>query len=174
MRRRTRGHALWYNSVLDAIRDAATLIQTLLLVLQTLLVLFLWTHDWIPLGRLNDVAAVRARDSTARLITITVVQSLPFTVLLLLSIVHMGQPRPHGLTLALWIAYSILMLGELRGWWWPYLVRQEPARAARYRAMFGATHTFLPMRNGLAPNTAHVLLHSCTALTLLLLALERR
>lgn len=150
------------------------MIQALLLVLQALLVLFLWTHDWIPLGRLNDVAAVRAQDSTARLVTITVVQSLPFTVLLLLSVVYVGQPRPHGLTLALWIAYSVLMLGELRGWWWPYLVRQDTVRAARYRAMFGGTHTFLPMRNGLVPNTAHVLLHACTALTLVLLALERR
>jgi len=148
------------------------LIQTLLLVLQTFLVLFLWTHDWIPLGTLNDVRSVRAQDSTARLVTITVVQSLPFTVLLLLSAHYVGSPRPRGLTLALWIGYSVLLLGELRGWWWPYLVRKDTARAARYRAMFGGTHTFLPIRNGLAPNTAHVLLHACTALILVVLLLE--
>ena len=150
------------------------MISTLLVITQALLVLFLWTHDWIPLGRLNDVAAVRQADSTARLVTITLLQSLPFTVLLALSVAHLGEPRPHGLTLALWIAYSILLAGELRGWWWPYLVRPDPVRAARYRAMFGRTHAFLPLRNGFAPNTAHVALHACTALTLILLAFAPR
>lgn len=33
--------------------------QVLLLALQALQVAFLWLHDWIPLGRLNDVAAAR-------------------------------------------------------------------------------------------------------------------
>ena len=147
---------------------------TLLIVVQALQVLFLWTHDWIPLGRLNDVAAVRAADTTARLVAVTLVQSLPFSVLLALSVAHLGEPRPPGLTLALWISYSILLAGELRGWWWPYLVRPDPVRAARFRAMFGRTHAFLPVRNGFAPNTAHVALHACTALTLILLALAPR
>ena len=150
------------------------MIATLLIVVQALLVAFLWTHDWIPLGRLNDVAAVRAADTTARLVTITLLQSLPFTVLLALSAARLAGARIPGLTTALWIAYSILLAGELRGWWWPYLVRPEPARAARYRAMFGRTHAFLPVRNGFAPNTAHVMLHTCTALVLVLLALAPR
>src|ERR1700752_764914 len=96
-----------------------SLASTLIVVLQALQVLFLWTHDWIPLGRLNDVAAVRRADSTAPLVTIAIGQSLPFTVLLALSVAHLGEARPHGLTLALWIAYSVLLAGELRGWWWP-------------------------------------------------------
>jgi hypothetical protein len=150
------------------------MIAKLLVLVQALQVLFLWTHDWLPLGRLNDVGAVRQADSTARLVTITVIQSLPFTVLLALSVAHLGEPRPAGLALALWIAYSVLLAGELRGWWWPYLVQPDPARASRYRAMFGRTHSFLPVRNGFAPNTAHVALHACTALTLVLLALAPR
>jgi hypothetical protein len=150
------------------------MIATLLVIVQSLSVLFLWTHDWIPLGRLNDIAAVRRADSTARLITITVIQSLPFTVLLALSAAHLGKPWPHSLTLALWIAHSVLLAGELRGWWWPYLVQPDPVRAVRYQAMFGRTHAFLPVRNGLVPNTAHVALHACTVLTLILLALARR
>ena len=145
-----------------------------LILLQALQVAFLWTHDWIPLGRFNDVAAVRRADTTARLVTITLIQSLPFTVLLALSLAQAREPWPHGLTLALWIAYSILMAGELRGWWWPYLVQADPARAARFRGMFGRTHAFLPVRNGFAPNTAHAALHACTALTLVALALAPR
>jgi hypothetical protein len=38
-------------------------IEMVLLALQVLQVLFLWVHDWIPLGRLNDVAAVRSQDT---------------------------------------------------------------------------------------------------------------
>jgi hypothetical protein len=35
--------------------------------------------------------------------------------------------------------------------------------------MFGNTHRFLPIRNGLAPNTAHIMLHLATAATLFIL-----
>jgi hypothetical protein len=35
--------------------------------------------------------------------------------------------------------------------------------------MFGNTHSFLPVRNGLVPNTAHIMLHVCTAATLVVL-----
>ncbi len=150
------------------------MVDIALVVVQALLVAFLWTHDWVPLGRLNDVAAVRGADTTARLVRITLIQSLPFTVLLALSVARLDGARIPGLKTALWIAYSILLAGELRGWWWPYLVRPDPVRAARYRAMFGRTHAFLPVRNGFAPNTAHVALHACTALTLLLLAFAPR
>jgi hypothetical protein len=41
--------------------------ELVLLALQAFQVLFLWLHDWIPLGRLNDVAAVRGEDTTGRL-----------------------------------------------------------------------------------------------------------
>ncbi len=30
---------------------------------------------------------------------------------------------------------------------------------ARYQTMFGRTHSFLPMRHGISPNTLHVALH---------------
>ena len=49
--------------------------------------------------------------------------------------------------------------------------KPEPARAARYQKMFGNTHSFLPKRNGVVPNTAHILLHLATAATLLVLFL---
>ena len=34
-------------------------LEELLLLLQALQAAFLWLHDWIPLGRLNDIAAMR-------------------------------------------------------------------------------------------------------------------
>jgi hypothetical protein len=147
-------------------------LEPVLLALQAFQVAFLWTHDWIPLGRLNDVAAVRRQDSLPRLIIVTLIQSVPFTIGLVFSAKFFGRPYPHWLTNWLWISYSILFIGQLRAWWLPYLLRPEPERAARFERMFGNTHSFLPQRNGLVPNTAHIALHLATAATLLILLIE--
>ncbi len=63
-----------------------------LVALQAFQVAFLWVHDWLPLGRLNDVAAVRRADSPSRLVLVTLVQSLPWTIGLLLSLRDFGRP----------------------------------------------------------------------------------
>jgi len=150
-------------------------LEVTLLVLQALQVIFLWTHDWIPLGRLNDVSAVRGQDTMQRLVVVTFLQSMPWTIGLLLSASYFGEVYPGWVHNWLWISYVVLFLGELRAWWVPYLLRPEPQRAERYKIMFGNTHTFLPQRNGMAPNTLHVILHALTAATLIvLLALEFR
>jgi hypothetical protein len=140
-----------------------------LLALQAFQVLFLWVHDWIPLGRLNDVAAVKSQDTTMGLVRITLIQSLPFSVGLIFSLKYFGREYPGWLEYWLTISYSLLFLGQLRAWWVPYLLRPEPERAARYRIMFGNTHSFLPLRNGMVPNTAHISLHIATLATLVLL-----
>jgi len=144
-------------------------LQILLLILQALQVAFLWIHDWLPLGTLNDARAVRSQDSTRRLIIVTLIQSVPYTIGLIFSGKHLGHHYPGWLHYWLWISYVSLFVGQLRAWWVPYLLRPEPARAARYQIMFGNTHSFLPQRNGLVPNTAHILLHVATAATLLTL-----
>jgi hypothetical protein len=41
----------------------------------------------------------------------------------------------------------------------------------RYQAMFGRTHAFLPVRNGIRPNTLHVVLHLIIVAILAVLAL---
>jgi hypothetical protein len=139
--------------------------MVLLVILQAFHVAFLWLHDWIPLGRLNDVAAVRRQDSSARLVTVTLVQSVPYTIGFLFSVFYLGasRPFPEWLWIWLWVSYVTLAVGELTAWWIPYVTRPQPARAARYRAMFGNTHAFLPERNGIVPNTLHCMLHGATA-----------
>jgi hypothetical protein len=136
---------------------------------QTFQVVFLWIHDWIPLGRLNDVAAVRNQDTLRRRVIVTLVQSVPFSIVLVWSAWYFGRPYPHGLDMWLWIIYGASLVGYLRAWWVPYLVCADPNRATRYQIMFGNTHSFLPQRNGLSPNTAHILLQLATAGTLLAL-----
>ena len=146
----------------------------LLVALQAFHVAFLWVHDWVPLGRLNDVAAVRRQDSTARLVRVTLIQSVPYTIGFVFSVFYWraGHRYPGWLWYWLWISYGLLLPGELTAWWVPYLGRPQPERAARYRAMFGSTHAFLPERNGLVPNTLHCLLHAATVATLVILAVE--
>ena len=151
------------------VETAITARSGIFLGLQVFQVLFLWLHDWVPLSGLNDVAAARSQDTTARLIVVTLIQSVPFTVGLLFSILQIGRPYPHWLYMWLWISYSLIFVGQRRAWWIPYLFHPEPERAARYQIMFGKTHSFLPSRNGLVPNTAHIALHIATAATLLAL-----
>jgi hypothetical protein len=148
-------------------------LQRVLLGLQLFQVAFLWLHDWVPLGRLNDVAAVRRQDPLPRLVVVTLLQAVPWTVLVALSWRHFAEPYRASLRLWLWVGYGVLFLGELRAWWVPYLLAPDASRAARYKAMFGSTHAFLPRRHGMVPNTLHVLLHAATLATLLVLgALE--
>jgi hypothetical protein len=150
-----------------------TSLEIMLIALQAFQVAFLWLHDWIPLGRLNDVAAVRRADSLQRLVIVTLVQSVPFTVGLVFSAKYLGNAYPHWLVMWLWISYALLFVGQLQAWWAPYLLKADPERALRYRRMFGNTHSFLPERNGIVPNTAHILLHLATAATLFVLFLAR-
>lgn len=146
----------------------------LLVVLQAIHVAFLWLHDWLPLAPLNDVAAVKRQDPTARLVKVTLIQSLPYTIGLLASLLYSAEhtPYPAWLWSWLWISYGLLLAGELSAWWVPYLIRPDPVRAARYRAMFGNTSGFLPERNGIVPNTLHCLLHVATLATLVTLAVQ--
>jgi hypothetical protein len=117
-------------------------IEMVLLALQLFQVLFLWVHDWIPLGRLNDVAAVRSQDTRRRLVTVTLIQSVPWTIGLCFSLLHFERPYPGWLYDWLVISYGLLFIGQIRAWWIPYLFRQEPKRAARYQIMFGKNALF--------------------------------
>jgi hypothetical protein len=141
-----------------------------LLGLQCFHVLFLALHDWIPLGSLNDVKAVRLANPIHKLVGGTLISLTPFAIGLCASVVYFGGAYPSWLLWWLWISYSLLFFGELKAWWVPYLFVSDPVRAARYQSMFGATQAFLPERNGIRPNTLHVILHLATLTTLFVLA----
>jgi hypothetical protein len=142
----------------------------LLVALQVFQVLFLLLHDWVPLGRLNDVAAGRAENPGGRLLRATIISTAPFLVPLAASFAYVGSRYPHWLWTWLWIAYGLLFVGELRAWWFPYFFGTHTERVVRYGRMFDRTHSFLPRRNGIEPNTLHVVLHVVTLGTLVVLA----
>jgi len=130
-----------------------------LIALQAFVVIFIALHDWIPLGTLNNVRAVQSADSTRKLVTVTVLSTSPFAVGLAATMSYAGSRFPQWLNWWLWISYGAALYGLIRAWWGPYLFYNEPARATRYQAMFSGTHAFLPIRNGIRPNTLHIGLH---------------
>jgi hypothetical protein len=83
-------------------------VEIILIVLQLFQVLFLWLHDWIPLGRLSDVAAVRSQDTSLHLVVVTLIQTVPFTIGLLFSLLHFGRPYARWLYMWFWISYGLL------------------------------------------------------------------
>lgn len=145
------------------------MVESVLVALQGFHIAFLFLHDWIPLDRLNDVVSVRRLHTLSQLVSTTLLGGLPFALGLTFSWHFSGGPYPVWVRTWLWVTYGLLFLGELRAWWIPYLLWPESSRAARYQALFGHTHSFLPRRNGIVPNTLHVILHSTTFVTLLLL-----
>jgi hypothetical protein len=139
------------------------------IALQGFQLVILLFHDWIPLGSLNDVRAVRQANPGARVLVGTLISSLPPGVAFALSVTHLGRAYPHWLVLTLWCIYGFLFVGELEAWWVPYFFGSSIKRVERYRAMFGSTKAFLPPRNGIIPNTLHCCLHIATLATLIVL-----
>jgi hypothetical protein len=130
------------------------------LVLQGYVVAFILLHDWIPLGRLNNLRGVQSVDPLAVRVRVTLLSALPFALCLAFSIAEAGLPRyPLWVMIWLWATYGIAAVGAVRAWWWPYLGPGDPVRAERYKVRFAGTHTFLRERNGIAPDTLHVSLH---------------
>jgi hypothetical protein len=147
-------------------------LEIIFLALQTFNVAFLLLHDWLPLGRLNNLAAIRTQDTLQHRIFVTLLPGVPAVIALLYSAKYFGQSYPHWLDMFLSITYSVLFLGLLRAWWIPYLIQPDPQRAARYQIIFANTHSFLPKRNGLAPDTLHTIFHISIAATLIILFMK--
>jgi hypothetical protein len=141
------------------------------LALQLFVVLFIALHDWIPLGPFNDIHSVQSADSARKLILVTALSTLPFAVALVASALYAATRFPHWLLMLLWFSYGAAFYGLLRAWWIPYLLVPNPTRAARYQTMFSRTHAFLPIRNGIRPDTLHVTLHLVILAILVLLAI---
>ena len=139
------------------------------LACQLFVVLFIALHDWIPLSGLNNLKAVHSADPKSKLVRVTVLSTLPFAIGLVGSAYYSSTHFPMWLVWLLWITYGGATYGVLRTWYVPYLLVPEPARVARYQMTFANTHSFLPARNGIVPNTLHVVFHAVLIATVVLL-----
>ncbi len=141
------------------------------LACQAYVVLFIALHDWVPLGRLNNLAGIRAVDTAGERVVTTVLSTLPFLIGFAGSAYYGSSAYPTWLFWWLWITYGAGFYGMLRAWYLPYLVFNDPARAARYQERFAGTHAFLPLRNGIRPDTLHVTFHAVLLTLIILLAI---
>jgi hypothetical protein len=144
-----------------------------LIALQSFVVLFVAFHNWIPLGTLNNLKGVRAEFSTKKLLITTFVNFTPFAIGLAASVFYFRRGFPGWLYWWLWITYGLACYGSLKAWWIPYLFRPEPERAARYQVMYAGTHSFFSERNGLRPNTLHVIFDTLTVAVIIVLGVLR-
>jgi hypothetical protein len=144
--------------------------QYALVIGQVIVVVFLAFHDWVPLGKLNNVAGLRAVDTAKRLAFTTAVSTMPFAAVLVVSILFASVEYPSWLLWWLWGTYLVCAYGILRAWWIPYLGTSDPDRAKRYGVRFAGTHAFLPERNGIRPDTLHVAFHALVVAILIVLA----
>ncbi|WP_249730380.1 hypothetical protein [Paenibacillus sp. J2TS4] len=131
--------------------------------------LFMLLHDWVPLGSLNDVSAVMADRSAKELLVVTAIGVGQVLLLIGLILLFIGKRYPLWAKLWLVIHPSFIFGGALIAWWIPYLFgigAQE--RAPRYQEMFGSTHSFLPVMNGMVPNTIHFIFHATLLLSIIL------
>ena len=131
--------------------------MAVLLALQCCVVLFVGLHNWVPLGTLNNVKGVRLEFPTGKLFLTTLTNFIPATIGLVATICYIRSGHPHWVFLYLWIFYALACFGSFTAWWKPYLLRRDPEKIARYQTMYAANHSFLPLRNGLRPDTLHVL-----------------
>jgi hypothetical protein len=140
--------------------------------LQSLVALFLLLHDWVPLGKLNNLKAIRSQDSFRKQMLVTLLPAIPVLVCLFGSVRAFGRMYPGWLPITFWITYGTLLAGMLQAWWIPYLLIPDPVRAARYQVIFAGTHAFLPRRNGIVPDTLHTIFHFVFLGTFLLFLLR--
>lgn len=142
-----------------------------LIALQCFVVVFVALHNWIPLGSLNDLEAVRAEFPTGKLIVTTLSNLTPAAIGLAASIFYFRQGFPDWLVWYLWIFYLLACCGSLWAWWIPYFFEAGKKRVAREQALYGNTHSLLPERHGVRPNTLHVIFDVVTVAILIALAL---
>jgi hypothetical protein len=148
-----------------------------LIALQCFVVAFVALHNWVPLGSLNDLKAVRAEFPTGNLIVTTLSNLAPAAIGLAGSIFYFRRGFPGWLVWYLWIFYLLACCGSLWAWWIPYFFGAGKKRVAREQALYGNTHSFLPERHGVRPNTLHVIFDVMTVailITLAVLAMQTR
>ena len=139
-----------------------------LIALQVFHLLFLLLHDWVPLGNLNNVSAFQKSTTAPQKVLSLLVPSIPVTIGLGFTLLANTRGPVLSFRVILSAVYGFLLLGELEAWWIPYLFGTSAERVARYRTLFAGTHSFLPSRHGITPNTLHVALHAATMATLIL------
>lgn len=143
--------------------------EKLLLAGLGFIIVFMVVQDTVPLGRLNNVDAIAESRSTSELIIVTITGTLQFLLIFAGVVFFIGKRYPTLVKIWLIIHQSSIFIGALIAWWIPYLFGIGAAeRAESYHIMFGETHSFLPVMNGIVPNTLHTMFHGVLLMCIIL------
>jgi len=125
-----------------------------------LILLFMIVQDLIPLGALNDIEAIASVESFNETIVTTLIGTVQIILILTGVLLFMGKKYPLLVKIWLFVHPSFILLGAIMSWWVPYLFGTgTEEKIERFNIMFGNTHSFLPVMNGMVPNTLHTLFH---------------
>lgn len=134
--------------------------EKLLLIGLIFIFLLMIVHDFVPLGPFNDVEAILNDRPLKELIFVTVVNAGQILLIIIGVLFFIGKKYPIIIKLWLIIHQSCIFIGALIAWWIPYIFGiGAEQRAERYQEMFGDTHSFLPIMNGIVPNTIYTIFH---------------
>lgn len=122
--------------------------------------LFMIMQDLVPLGALNDVEAIASVESLNEIIVTTLIGVIQILLILGGILLFMGKRYPLLVKIWLIIHPACILLGAIMSWWIPYFFgTSTEEKIERFNIMFGNTHSFLPVMNGIVPNTLHTLFH---------------
>src|SRR5699024_8706362 len=121
---------------------------------------FMIVQDLVPLGPLNDIEAIATIESLNETIVTTLIGVVQILLILGGILLFMGKRYPHLVKIWLIIHPACILLGAIMSWWIPYFFGTgTEEKIERFNIMFRNTHSFLPVMNGIVPNTLHSLFH---------------
>ena len=121
-------------------------------------------HDTVPLGRWNNLAHFKQEIPLARRVRGSVMNSVTAGAVVLLF--WLGWMRGGDMAgdwrMTLLITLGVMVYMEFGAWWRPYLFGATPAIVEKLRPNWEGTYAFLPVKNGIRPNTMHCIMHAST------------
>lgn len=124
------------------------------------ILLFMIVQDLVPLGALNDIEAIASVESFNEIIVTMLIGAVQILLILGGVLLFMGKRYPLLVRIWLLVHPTCILLGAIISWWIPYFFGTgTEEKIKRFNIMFGNTHSFLPIMNGMAPNTLHTIFH---------------
>ncbi|MBM7601016.1 hypothetical protein JOC34_003437 [Virgibacillus halotolerans] len=124
------------------------------------ILLFMIVQDLVPLGALNDIEAIASVESFNEIIVTMLIGAVQILLILGGVLLFIGKRYPLLVRIWLLVHPTCILLGAIMSWWIPYLLGTgTEEKVERFNIMFGNTHSFLPIMNGIVPNTLHTMFH---------------
>lgn len=124
------------------------------------ILLFMIVQDLVPLGALNDIEAIASVEAFNETIVTTLIGVVQIILILGGVLIFIGKRYPLLVKIWLIVHPSCILLGAIMSWWIPYLFGTGTGeKIERFNILFGNTHSFLPVINGIVPNTLHTIFH---------------